>query len=239
MAYLLIASALLAQQDESVKKLIRDLSSDEFDVRERASDRLVAVGKKAVPSLRDAVEASRDPEVKVRAAAVLDRILTVRATVSLYPRTRKLKIRLVNDMDRPVVLGRARYCHRGPFYPRVTVEIVSPNGDRLKMKRCPRDTTNLIEPESLILDEISEVPPGETLMPMNQRAVCFRCSAPDAFRLPGPGTYQVRFIYDARIPEPGEKKIYVDDPDHPRENKQVENLHMELIDSGWVAVTVR
>jgi HEAT repeat protein len=51
---------------ERIQQLIRDLGSDSFDAREKASAELVALGKSALPYLESA-EKSDDAEVRIRA----------------------------------------------------------------------------------------------------------------------------------------------------------------------------
>jgi hypothetical protein len=62
-----------AASEERLKTLIRQLGDDEFKVREHASRQLVAIGPRARPALRAALE-SPDPEVKRRAEECLQQI---------------------------------------------------------------------------------------------------------------------------------------------------------------------
>jgi hypothetical protein len=59
---------------EKVRALIRQLGDDSFEVREKASQALIAVGEPAVPFLREAAK-STDPEVVRRADRCLQAIL--------------------------------------------------------------------------------------------------------------------------------------------------------------------
>jgi hypothetical protein len=58
---------------DKVKELIRQLGDDQFEVREQAAKDLVAMGKVAVPLLRDAAK-STDPEVARRARFCLQQL---------------------------------------------------------------------------------------------------------------------------------------------------------------------
>lgn len=61
------------QDDERIDRLIRDLGSDDFETREKATAELKKIGKPAVPALRKAAE-SDDAEVKLRAKKLLEDI---------------------------------------------------------------------------------------------------------------------------------------------------------------------
>lgn len=72
-AALLLSAASL--QDDTARKiddLIRQLGSDEFSVREKASEELKKIGKPAEEALRKAAETTDDPEVRERARGVLE-----------------------------------------------------------------------------------------------------------------------------------------------------------------------
>jgi hypothetical protein len=69
----MIFTLLLAFQD-SVPDLIRNLGADEFHVREEAEKKLLAIGKPALEELRKAARDSDDPEVRMRAQAILDEL---------------------------------------------------------------------------------------------------------------------------------------------------------------------
>jgi hypothetical protein len=60
--------------DKKIKRLIADLDSDDFDVRERATKALEQLGKDAESALREALAGSPDPEVQVRAERLLNGI---------------------------------------------------------------------------------------------------------------------------------------------------------------------
>lgn len=61
----------LTQDAGKIEQLIRELGSEEFAVRERASEELRKIGKPAEEALRKAAE-SGDPEVRTRARSILD-----------------------------------------------------------------------------------------------------------------------------------------------------------------------
>jgi HEAT repeat protein len=60
---------------KQVKKLIHDLGSDDFGVREKATQSLSEIGRPALPTLREALE-SGDAEVRQRARRTMDSIQT-------------------------------------------------------------------------------------------------------------------------------------------------------------------
>lgn len=85
--------ALLCSQD--VPALIDQLRSDQIDVRDRAIDRLIALGEQAVPALEKAA-GSEDSELAGRALEILVRIEARRWLARMTPRLR----RAVPDLDR-------------------------------------------------------------------------------------------------------------------------------------------
>lgn len=60
--------------DAQVQQLIDQLGDDSFDIREKASKRLVELGKPAVAALRRAAADSKDPEIRLRAQKALTEI---------------------------------------------------------------------------------------------------------------------------------------------------------------------
>jgi hypothetical protein len=68
---LLLALLLGAQEPADVDRLIKTLGSDSASARDQAQDQLVALGEKALPALRKALEAG-DPETRQRAKAAID-----------------------------------------------------------------------------------------------------------------------------------------------------------------------
>ncbi len=69
----LVVAALLglAQDAAKIEDLVRQLGSEEYAVREKASEELRKIGKPAEEALRKAAE-SEDPEVRTRAKSILD-----------------------------------------------------------------------------------------------------------------------------------------------------------------------
>jgi HEAT repeat protein len=82
---LLLTSAPLAFSDQpskiespdtkQIKKLIQELGADDFSVREKASKNLTAIGRAALPALREALHCN-DLEVRQRARHIMDAIQT-------------------------------------------------------------------------------------------------------------------------------------------------------------------
>lgn len=69
----IVASMTFAQSEKEVADWIAKLGSDEFKVREEATEKLTAMGQIALPLLREA-ENHQDPEVSWRAAKIIKRI---------------------------------------------------------------------------------------------------------------------------------------------------------------------
>lgn len=70
----LVAALLIAfaQDADRVQELIKKLGSEEFSVREEATEELKKIGKPAQEALRKAAAESEDPEVRQRARALLE-----------------------------------------------------------------------------------------------------------------------------------------------------------------------
>ncbi len=66
-------AAVTEQRPAEVDHLVADLSSDDFSVRERATQELWKIGREAVESLR-AASRSEDPETAIRASQVLEKV---------------------------------------------------------------------------------------------------------------------------------------------------------------------
>jgi tetratricopeptide (TPR) repeat protein len=70
---LLITSGSVEPEKDQISALIKDLSSEAFQVREKASRQLWNLGDVALPALREAI-LSNDPEVSMRAKNALDKV---------------------------------------------------------------------------------------------------------------------------------------------------------------------
>ena len=83
----LLLSAATVQDDPAkrIDELIRQLGSDEFAVREKATEELRKIGKPAEEALRKALAAD-DPEVRERVRAVLDALSPVEKPKAQAPR---------------------------------------------------------------------------------------------------------------------------------------------------------
>jgi hypothetical protein len=64
-----------APDAKQLKQLIHDLGSDDFSVREKATQGLSEIGRPALPALREALQ-STDAEVRQRARRIMDSIQT-------------------------------------------------------------------------------------------------------------------------------------------------------------------
>lgn len=102
-----LVSASAEPSKEGASLWIRDLSSEEFKVREKASRELWRLGKEALPALREAL-LSNDPEVSMRAKEAIDKVElritenTPEAILSLIDAYRKApsneKLNLLNSL---------------------------------------------------------------------------------------------------------------------------------------------
>ncbi len=74
---LAICCAAFAEDESTVvdptTRLVQDLGSDEFEVRERAQAALIDLGRRSAPAVWDAYMHDPDPEVKERAGVILER----------------------------------------------------------------------------------------------------------------------------------------------------------------------
>ncbi|MBI4563097.1 MAG: PDZ domain-containing protein [Planctomycetes bacterium] len=70
----LLAAAAASQEDDRVGALIRDLGSERFEVREKATAELKNIGRSALEALRKAADENPDAEVRVRARRILEEI---------------------------------------------------------------------------------------------------------------------------------------------------------------------
>src|SRR5215831_6967881 len=73
MIFLAVVTALFAgqAQEERLSNLARDLGSAEAAVRDRAAKDLVALGRPALKTLREIQKSATDPEIRLRAGAVI------------------------------------------------------------------------------------------------------------------------------------------------------------------------
>jgi HEAT repeat protein len=78
----MLLTAILASMDDP-DALIQQLGDDRIEVRDRAAAALRTFGEKAAPALRRAT-LSKDPEVKLRAEALLAKKPTAPAIVKIY-----------------------------------------------------------------------------------------------------------------------------------------------------------
>jgi hypothetical protein len=222
--------------------LIRDLGDEDCAVRERATAALLEAGAPAVTALREAARA-RDPEVRIRADLLLDRLLPVRAELSIDASTSRLHIRLVNDKSRAVQLLKVCYCVVGSFLPTSSVEVVDPAGRPVALKTCSalRGSCEAGLPDH---DQFLVLPPGGRADPYDASSLngtlCINCTCPNGLVLVTPGTYRVRFIYSTagadsidwrNIVEPEQR-------DDAELFERLARLDRVEIDTGWVELTV-
>ena len=114
--FLLVTRALEAQQepdvaptDAAVAKLIQQLSDDDFQTRERAVEKLVALGEPVRAAVQRAAQ-SDDPETATRAKLVLRKLATKKIdeadvhVVGLYESRDRPAIVKVAAGDKPIIL---------------------------------------------------------------------------------------------------------------------------------------
>ena len=69
----IVASMTFAQSEKEIADWIAKLGSDEFKIREEATEKLTEMGQAALPLLREA-QNHQDPEVSWRATKIIKRI---------------------------------------------------------------------------------------------------------------------------------------------------------------------
>ncbi len=72
MTFIVALLLTLAQDAERIQELIKKLGSEEFAIREEATEELKKIGKPAQEALRKAPAESEDPEVRQRAKSLLE-----------------------------------------------------------------------------------------------------------------------------------------------------------------------
>jgi hypothetical protein len=79
-------------EDERARRLIADLDSDQFKVRDRASQELEQLGELAEPAMRKALAGKPTPEVRGRLKTLLDQLPGRRASSSRMRELRALEV---------------------------------------------------------------------------------------------------------------------------------------------------
>lgn len=101
---LVLAAMLVLAQDETVRTLIEQLSSDSIDVRSEACRKLEAIGRPALPLLEKAAQ-DPDGEVASRAKSLLVRIpIRERLTPALLSQVKDIYERLADGQWKQVFL---------------------------------------------------------------------------------------------------------------------------------------
>jgi WD40 repeat protein len=81
-----------AADGKKVGRLIADLDSDTFDVRDKASQQLQELGQAAVPALREALEKKSSPEVRRRLETLLARQPSLAQLPEVLRRVRAIQV---------------------------------------------------------------------------------------------------------------------------------------------------
>ncbi|MHC4937867.1 MAG: HEAT repeat domain-containing protein [Planctomycetota bacterium] len=97
LALTLLAAAVLAG-DKTPEELVKDLGHADYQVRENATKALMAMGKKAIPALEEALD-SEDVEVRMRAGRALR---SIRATKTKEPKKEEAPKRGFTGTNRSV-----------------------------------------------------------------------------------------------------------------------------------------
>jgi len=112
------APAASAEEKAKIEAEIKALDSDDFQARESAEKDLVAMGAKALPSVKAALETNKEPEVKVR----LERVA---ATLALTGETDPEKVAKLGK----VALDAGEYEKAREFYKRALELFKAQAGD--------------------------------------------------------------------------------------------------------------
>lgn len=227
---------------ESVKDLIRDLGAEDYDVRERATRKLLEKGKGAVSVLRAAARHTRDPEIRARSNAIIDRLVWVRAELSCERTTFELgqfswpNVRLINETTRPLWLHPVELCLvQAPHEFRAWWEVIGPEGEPVEHSwdsggsRVISDAGGFVEAAKLT--DLVVLKPGEPWNPVQRK--CASCIAVPsvlwrAWTPTSAGTYRIRFVYD----DLSEWFLY------PGLRDWLSDVRHERIVSNWVEITV-
>jgi hypothetical protein len=115
---------------EQIAKLIKQLGNDDFEVREKATKELEAIGTPALEALREATKTG-DAEVKTRAAALLEKVEKKAATEkALAPTKVKLSFK-----DTPLADAVAEFNKKSGY----TITVHDPD-NKLKDRKVTLDT---------------------------------------------------------------------------------------------------
>jgi hypothetical protein len=156
-------------QEEQLSKLAGDLGSADAVVRERAAKDLVALGRPALKSLKALEKDAADPEVRLRAADTIRKIVEVlrRAALKLEVSTDKptyapgetvkVSVRLKNVEDFPVTI----YLGDGTLAENASAEVLSGG----KSVHLVVPTYQIALNGALTVDEtrFRTIPPGESV----------------------------------------------------------------------------
>jgi hypothetical protein len=172
--------------------LITKLGSNEFEQREAAQQELIAAGKTAIPTLKEARAKTADPEIKARIASVLKVLdpplsLTVEAGAAMAGQPVVLKVRIKNTSDQNVNVvqcldgstsGRKRYPQ---FFRKI-----APAKEDAEGKFC--NYCNVLKS-----DDIVTLKPGEEFDPLSKKSFGEHLAT---WTPEKPGKFGITFICD-------------------------------------------
>lgn len=232
------APARPASQD-SIQSLIRDLGAEDYDVRERATWKLLEMGKTVVPLLRVAARRARDPEIRVRAHAVADTLAWARAELSCERTTFKLgefrwpEVRLTNETTRSLRLRPVECCVvQSSIQFRAWWEVIDPEGKSVEHSwdnGIPRVIAAARGGDASKRTDLVVVKPGEPWNPIKMECFsCFSSVTTRAWAPVSPGTYRIRFVYDDLC----------DWGPYSEVHSWLLGVRHGRVDSNWVEITV-
>jgi FKBP-type peptidyl-prolyl cis-trans isomerase len=85
------------KETAAIKDAIKKLQADEFEVRDKATDGLVAFGKKAVALLTTAEKETKDNEVRQRAKTILEKIAVAQELEGLITLESGLQYKVIKE----------------------------------------------------------------------------------------------------------------------------------------------
>lgn len=232
--------------------ILRDLGSESYEVRERASGELEALGLNIVPHIQNALDQIRDPEVKARLRHTLRKLCRVRAVLRIIRPEIDLGdsirwyVALVNEQLEPVMLAKppdtSVECW---LWPRLRFEVEGPGGVPVTLGSA----TFCNGKHKLFGGEITRTcekyfAPLSWLVPRGRRMVIASWwtgraggGILDSWRPGVPGIYRIRCIYDSTVAQPPLIRASVPIP-LDRWNPDLMLIQREQIVSEWVELSV-
>jgi WD40 repeat protein len=118
-------------------RLIADLDSDDFDVREKASSELEGLGPEAAFPLRLALQGSPSPEVRTRIEKALRKLKTSQEEQGFQPQSVWLSLAVLEEVGTPAARQVLEELAKGPAKSTVTREAAAALERLTKRKKAP------------------------------------------------------------------------------------------------------